>query len=101
MKVNPIDLNKTTEELQIEASVTGTSEERIKEILASLLTRTVEHWKNPGWFTEWVSTNSHKETKQFLEDTLESLKSLEMYELCKDVELMQGQVELFHSIYKK
>jgi uncharacterized membrane-anchored protein YjiN (DUF445 family) len=100
MALNPQDENISTEELQQEAN-NGASDERIAEILSQLVVRTIKEWQNPGWFTEWVSTTSKKEAEKFLQDTLDTLLELELFEFCKDVELLKGQVEIFHSMNKK
>lgn len=97
MGLNPNDNNKTTDELTMEANQ-GASEERVIEILSQLTVRTVQEWKNPSWFTEWVSTTPKKEAEKFFQKTLDTLIDLELFEYCKDVELMKGQLELFHSM---
>lgn len=97
MSLNPADQNKTTEELTLEAN-RGVSEERVKEILSELVVRTVREWKNPGWFTEWASTHSKKEAESFLQNTLDDLIELELFEYCNDVELMKGQLTIFHQM---
>lgn len=101
MALNPADEQKTVDELQLEANREGTSDERIAEILSRLVVNTVKEWKNPGWFTEWVSTTSKKEAKEFLQNTLDTLIELELFEYCNDVEVMKGQLELFHSMKRK
>jgi len=98
MALNPKDENVSTEELQREANDRNISEERIIEILSQIIIRTVKEWKNPGWFTEWVSNTSKKDAEKFLQKTLDTLIDLELFEYCKDVELMKGQLELFNSI---
>ncbi len=100
MSLNPKDENKTTEQLTIEAN-NGASEDRIKEILSQLLVRTVKEWNNPGWFTEWVSTTNKKEAEEFLQKTLDNLLELELFEYCKDVELLKGKLEIYHSLKRK
>ena len=100
MAINPKDKTRAAEELQLEAN-NGASEERMIEILSSIIARTVEEWKNPGWFTEWASTTSKKEAEKFLQSTLDNLIELELFEFCKDVELMKGQLEMFHSMKNK
>lgn len=99
MALNPADENKTTEELTLEANK-GVSEERVKEILSQLLVRTIKEWENPGWFTEWVNTTNKKKAEKFLQDTMNNLLELELYEYCNNVELLKGKLELFHSVYK-
>ncbi len=100
MALNPKDDNRTFEELQMEANE-GTSEERLTEILSQLVVRTIKEWQNPGWFTEWASTTKKKEAESFLKDTLETLVDLELFEYCKEVELVKGQLAIFHSMKQK
>jgi hypothetical protein len=100
MALNPKDVNITTEELQAEAN-NGASEERIVEILSSILVRTIEEWKNPGWFTEWASTTNKKSAEKFLQHTLDTLVELELFEYCNEVELMKGKLAIFHSMKNK
>ena len=99
MALNPQDENRTVEELQIEAN-DGASDERVIEILSQIIVRTIKEWQNPGWFTEWASTTRKKEAEEFLQQTLDSLIELELFEYCNDVELMKGQLALFHSMKK-
>ena len=98
MPLNPKDENIATEDLQNEANDENVSQERIVEILSQIIVRTVKEWKNPGWFTKWVSTTNKKEAEDFLQNTLDNLIELELFEFCKDVELMKGQLELFYSM---
>ena len=100
MALNPQDDNKTVEELQIEAN-DGASEERVVEILSQIVVRTVKEWQDPGWFTEWASTTKKQEAEEFLQQTLDTLIELDLFEYCKDVELMKGQLALFHSMKKR
>lgn len=100
MALNPNDENVPVEELQHEAN-SGATEERVIEILSQIIVRTIKEWKNPGWFTHWVSTTSKKEAEGFLKNTLDNLIELELFEYCKDVELMKGQLEIFHSMKKE
>jgi hypothetical protein len=99
MALNPKDENVPVEELQMEAN-NGATEERIIEILSQIIVRTIKEWQDPGWFTEWVSTTSKKEAEKFLQNTLDNLIDLELFEYCKDVELMKGQLAVFYSMKK-
>jgi hypothetical protein len=97
MPLNPEDQNKTSKELTLEAN-RGASEERVKEILSELVVRTVREWKNPEWFIEWVTTHDKKYSEKFLQNTLDNLIELELFEYCNDVELLKGQLQVFHSM---
>ena len=99
MGLNPKDKDISTEELQLQAAHCD-SEERIIEILSEIIVRTISAWKEPGWFTHWASTTPKREAEEFLQHTINQLLELELFEYCKDVELMKGQLELFHSMKK-
>ncbi len=100
MALNPKDKEKSTDSLTLEAN-NGATEDRIKEILSELVVRTVREWENPGWFTEWASTTSKKDAEDFLQNTLNDLIELELYEYCDKVENLKGLLEIYHSNYKK
>lgn len=101
MPYNENDTNKSIDELQAEANMPGVSENRVKEIIAALLVKTVQEWKNAGWFTEWARITPEGEAMQFLRDTHTILLTLEMYEYCEDVDRLIAQLQLFHSLDKR
>ena len=53
-------------------------------ILSQIIIRTVNEWKNPGWFTQWVSSTGKKEAEEFLQNTLDDLIELELFEFSKE-----------------
>jgi len=98
MEINQNDINRTNDELQEEANNPNTTEKRVKEILAILLTRTIEEWKKPEWFIEWARTTPKEEAIEFLESTKNNLITLEMYELVNPVDQFIGQLNIFNAL---
>jgi hypothetical protein len=100
MQLNDEDFAKSNEELQEEANNPETIEERVKQILAILLIRTIKDWQDPAWFMEWLKTTPEADAREFLEKTLANLMMLEMYEHCSAVEQMIGQLNVYYVVEK-
>lgn len=100
MAQNPKDTGVETEVLHLEAS-NGATEERMKEILSELVIRTIKQWQKPDWFTHWASTTEKDEAEAFLTETLDTLLDLELFDFCNQVELLKGQLEIYHSMKRR
>jgi len=94
--LNPKDRNTKVDILQREAQTA--SEERQMEILSELAVRMVKEYQDPAYFTHLVSTTSKEEMLALVRGLLDTLTQLEVYEYCDAAKLLEGQVELFHSM---
>ena len=80
----------------------GATKERLIEILSQIIVRTIKDFKTPGCFEKWIASIVNKEeAEEFLQMMLDDLIELELFEYCKDVDLMKGQLELFYSMQSR
>jgi hypothetical protein len=94
--LNPKDKGVSVDELQRQAA--SASEERQMEILSELIVRTIKEYKDPGYFTHWVSSTSKKDALKWADELLSTLNELELYEYCNEAVLFKGKIEIFHSM---